>query len=382
MEKLTRDIFLLGIISFFADASSEMIMPVLPFFVAAIGGGGIALGLIAGLGDGIASISKIFSGVISDKTGKRKVFIASGYGISAVSKFFFPLSSQWWHLTILRGIERVGKGIRGSPRDALIGDLYKERRGEAYGVHRALDTAGAILGSFLAFLFFWLFKMDIRDIMLIAAIIAFFAIPPIFFVREIKTVRKRSKGKIPPGLKKFTLVATLFSLGNFSYMFLLWRAGGEEMEGEYVAYALLLYVFFNIIYASLSPYFGKLSDRMDRRIVIFFGYLVFTFTCFGFIFLPIFSSIPFYVLALLLFSLYGVFNALIEGNQRAFASDLSEYRGTAQGFFQASVGLAAIPANFMAGLLWEILPELTFIYGAIISLLASILLITMEIEKH
>ena len=145
MEKLTRDIFLLGIISFFADASSEMIMPVLPFFVAAIGGGGIALGLIAGLGDGIASISKIFSGVISDRTGKRKVFIASGYGISAVSKFFFPLSSQWWHLTILRGIERVGKGIRGSPRDALIGDLYKERRGEAYGVHRALDTAGAIL---------------------------------------------------------------------------------------------------------------------------------------------------------------------------------------------------------------------------------------------
>jgi MFS family permease len=165
-------------------------------------------------------------------------------------------------------------------------------------------------------------------------------------------------------------------------MFLLWRAGGEEIGGEYVAYALLLYVFFNIIYASLSPYFGKLSDRMDRRIVIFFGYLVFTFTCFGFIFLPIFSSIPFYVLALLLFSLYGVFNALIEGNQRAFASDLSEYRGTAQGFFQASVGLAAIPANFMAGLLWEILPELTFIYGAIISLLASILLITMEIEKH
>ena len=381
MEKLTRDIFLLGIISFFADASSEMIMPVLPFFIAALGGGGIALGIIAGLGDGIASISKIFSGFLSDRTGKRKIFIASGYGVSAFSKFFFPLSSQWWHLAFLRGIERIGKGIRGSPRDALIGDLYSERRGEAYGIHRAMDTAGAIIGSFLAFLFFWMFKMDLKKIIFIAAIIAFFAIPPIFFVREIKIKRKEGKGKISKSLKKFTTVATLFSIGNFSYMFLLWRTGGEEMSGKYVSYALLLYVFFNIVYASLSPYFGKLSDRMDRKMVIFFGYLSFTFICFGFIFLPVFSSLPFYLVALLLFSLYGIFNALIEGNQRAFASDLSEYRGIAQGFFQASIGLAAIPANFIAGFLWELLPELTFIYGAVISLISAILLITMEIEK-
>ena len=129
MEKLSRDIFLLGIISFFADASSEIIMPVLPFFIAAIGGGGVALGIIAGLGDGIASISKIFSGSLSDKVGKRKVFIASGYSLSAISKLFFPLSAQWWHLAFLRSVERIGKGIRGAPRDALIGDLYKKRRG-------------------------------------------------------------------------------------------------------------------------------------------------------------------------------------------------------------------------------------------------------------
>ncbi len=380
MEKLSRDIFLLGIISFFADASSEIIMPVLPFFIAAIGGGGVALGIIAGLGDGIASISKIFSGSLSDKVGKRKVFIASGYSLSAISKLFFPLSAQWWHLAFLRSVERIGKGIRGAPRDALIGDLYKKRRGEAYGIHRALDTAGAIVGSFLAFLLFWLFKVEIRTMLIIAALIAFFAIPPIIFVREISVRKKEEKGEISPELKKFTLVATLFSMGNFSYMFLLWRIGGN-FSYENISYAILVYAFFNIIYATTAPYFGKLSDKIGRKIVIFFGYIAFTFVCFGFILLPTFSYLPFYLLVILLFMIYGLFFALIEGNQKAFVSDLSKYKGTAQGIFQASTGLAAIPANLIAGILWDIMPELTFLYGAILSLLAAILLSSLEIEK-
>jgi len=380
MEKLSRDIFLLGIISFFADASSETIMPILPFFIAALGGGGIALGAIAGIGDGIASLSKIFSGVMSDKLGRRRVFIASGYSLSAIAKTFFPLSTQWWHLMLLRGIERIGKGIRGAPRDALIGDLYKERRGEAYGIHRALDTAGAIIGSFLAFLLFWLFRVEIKTILIIAAAIAFLAIPPIFFVREIKFSRKKEALPPSPELKKFTAIATLFSLGNFSYMFLLWRIGGD-FSYEKISYAILVYAFFNIIYATFAPYFGKLSDKVGRKIVITFGYITFTFLCFGFVFITNFSGIPFYALATFLFFAYGLFFALVEGNQKAFVSDLSKYKGTGQGIFQASTGLATIPANLIAGFLWDLMPELTFIYGSILSLMAAILLSSWETEK-
>jgi len=380
MEKLTRDIFLLGIISFFADASSETIMPVLPFFIAALGGGGLALGAIAGIGDGIASLSKIFSGTFSDRMGKRKIFIASGYSLSAVAKISFPLSSQWWHLVFLRGIERIGKGVRGAPRDALIGDLYKERRGEAYGIHRALDTAGAVVGSFLAFFLFWLLKVEIKTILIIAAIIAFFAIPPIFFVREIKFIRKKEKGEISSGLKKFTAIASLFSFGNFSYMFLLWRIGGD-FSYEKISYAILAYALFNIVYASLAPYFGKLSDKIGRKIVIILGYIAFTFLCFGFIFLPNFTGILFYLLTILLFMAYGIFFALVEGNQKAFVSDLSKYKGTGQGIFQASIGMATIPANLIAGILWDTMPELTFLYGAILSLIAAILLSSLDIEK-
>lgn len=380
MEKLSRDIFLLGIISFFADASSEMIFPVLPFFVALLGGGGIALGIIAGLGDGIASISKIFSGHLSDRIGKRKVFIASGYGLSAISKLFFPLSFQWWHLAFLRGIERIGKGIRGSPRDALIGDLYKERRGEAYGIHRALDTAGAIAGSLMAFIFFWIFHIEIKIILIIAGIIAFFSIPPIFFVKE-KFFKKEEKDKISPELKKFLSIATIFSLGNFSAMFFLWRLAGEEITYESVSFVLLIYAFFNIFYAVFSPYFGKLSDKIGRKIVIFFGYITFTLVCIGFIFLPNFSSYLFFIISALLFIAYGLTFALLEGTQRALVSDLSVHRGTAQGIFQASVGLATIPANLIAGILWDLLPMLPFLYGAIISLLSALLISSIEIEK-
>ncbi|HEC75990.1 MAG TPA: MFS transporter [Thermoplasmatales archaeon] len=381
MEKLSRDIFLLGIISFFADASSEMIFPVLPFFVAVLGGGGLALGIIAGLGDGIASISKIFSGHLSDKVGKRKIFIASGYSLSAVSKLFFPLSFQWWHLVFLRGIERIGKGIRGSPRDALIGDLYKERRGEAYGIHRALDTAGAIAGSLMAFIFFWVFNLEIKIILIIAGIIAFFSIPPIFFVKEKFFKKEEKKEKMCPELKKFVAVVTLFSLGNFSSMFFLWRLAGEEITYESISYVLLIYTFFNIFYAVFSPYFGRLSDKLGRKIVIFFGYITFTFVCIGFIFLPNFSSYLFFIISALLFMAYGLTFALLEGTQRALVSDLSTHKGTAQGIFQASVGLATIPANLIAGMLWDLLPILPFIYGAIVSLLSALLISSIEIEK-
>lgn len=380
MEKIGKDIFLLGIISFFADVSSEAIMPILPFFIYSLGGAGIAVGLIMGFGDAIASISKVFSGRLSDKIGKRKIFMLTGYGLSATSKLFFPLSGQWWHMLLLRGIERIGKGLRGPPRDALIGDLYIKRRGEAYGIHRALDTAGAVVGSLLVLFLFWIFKLDIVTILFISASIAFLSLPPILFVKEIVITKKEEekREKLPEKLRKFIFISTIFSLGNFSYAFFLLKVGIEEIE-----YALLYYAFFNIVYAILAPYTGKLSDAIGRKLVILLGYIAFTLVCLGFVFTHSFYGILSILFPILLFILYGVAHALIEGNQRALVSDLSRYRGHAQGIFQMFNGIGVFCASVIAGVLWEIfpdLPDLIFIYGGALSLIASILLAISDVE--
>ncbi len=386
MGKLGKDIILLGWISFFTDMSSEAIMPVLPFFIFALSpsiGSGFALGVIMGFGTALASIMNFFSGIVSDRIGKRKIFISSGYTISALSKLLFPLSQVWWHLLVLRGIERAGKGIRGAPRDAFIGERYVEDRGKAFGFHRAMDTAGAIAGSFLAFIFLWVFKLDYRQILLIAAIIAFFAIPPIYMLKEEKKESKKDKIEINDAMKKFTIVATIFYLGNFTYGFFLWKASkifnGFGLDG--VVIALLMYALFNVVYASLSTYFGKLSDKIGRRLIITIGYLLFSFICIGFMLTAYISEIFAIIATILFFILYGIMYALIEGNQRAYAADLSEWKGTAQGIFKASTGMATLPAGIIAGILWDITPDLTFIYGAILAVLAASLLATMRMEK-
>ena len=386
MGKLGKDIILLGLISFFTDMSSEAIMPVLPFFIFALSpsiGSGIALGLIMGFGTALASMMNFFSGILSDRIGKRKIFISSGYTISALSKLLFPVSQAWWHLLVLRGIERAGKGIRGAPRDAFIGERYVEDRGKAFGFHRAMDTAGAIAGSLLAFIFLWIFKLDYREILLIAAIIAFFAIPPIYMLKEEKKEGKKEKIEINDAMKKFTFVATIFYLGNFTYGFFLWRASkifnGFGLNG--VVIALLMYALFNVVYASLSTYFGKLSDKIGRRVLIVIGYLLFSFICIGFMLIAYISEIFAIVTTIFLFILYGIMYALIEGNQRAYAADLSRWKGTAQGIFKASTGIATLPAGMMAGILWDVMPDLTFIYGALLAVLAASLLATMKMEK-
>jgi len=388
MEKLGRDIVLLGLISFFTDMSSETILPVLPFFIATLAGtssigSGLAMGLIMGTGTAVASSISLFSGIASDRIGKRKIFIASGYTLSAISKIFFPISQSWWHMLALFGIERGGKGIRGAPRDAFIGERYREARGKAFGFHRAMDTYGAIVGSVLAFIFLSILHLHYRQILFVSAFIAFLAIPPIYMLREKRKEKKREKIEINRGIKKFTVIATLFYLGNFTFGFFLWRAeeifGGKSMKG--ISFALFLYIIFNIAYASLSTYFGKLGDKIGRRFIIIFGYILFAFVCFGFVLIAYVSRVISYILIITLFVLYGMVYAMIEGNQRAYAADLSKWKGTSQGIFKASTGIATLPAGIIAGILWDILPELTFIYGATLAILASSLLASVSIEK-
>ncbi len=369
---ITLNVLLLGIVSAINDISSEMIMPILPMFITALGGAGIIIGLIGGIRDSISSILKVFAGFWSDKTGKRKVFVFSGYASSAFFKFLLAFSRTWQSILIFLGLERVGKGIREAPRDAMIADSMPKRRGKGFGWHRALDTTGAVIGSILVFILFWFLFFDFKTIILIAGIIAFASLIPLAFVKEIKKRKQKinfriSLKKLPKKLRFFIFVAAIFALANFSYMFFILRAS-ESFSGRFaVGIPILLYILFSIFYTALAIPAGNLSDKIGRKKVLIFGYVLFAITTLGFAF---FDSI---IAFIILFALYGIVFALIEGNQRAYVADLSSkrMRATALGAFHTVIGLVALPASLIAGFLWQfITPTIIFIYASVISLIA------------
>ena len=380
---LTGNVLLLGIISFLTDISSEMILPILPLFIVALGGTGIVLGLIGGIGDSVSSILKVFSGYISDKIGKRKVLVYAGYQTSALSKLFFALATIWQHFLILRPIERLGKGIRTAPRDALIAESVLER-GKGFGIHRTFDTSGAIVGSTLALIFVLLFSLGFRTIFLIAGGVAFLALLPIIFLREkskptiMPISLKIGLKELPSPLKSFIAIATIFALGNFSYFFFILRSQQFFSVELTVIGPLFLYVVFNVVYAAFSIPSGILSDKIGRQKVLVAGYALFALVCLGFT--QLYPSLVYFII---LFMLYGLVFALVDVNQRAFVSDLAseDLKGTALGTFHTAIGLAVLPGSVIAGFLWDFInPMATFLYGAILAFLAVISFIILEKE--
>ena len=378
LKGISANVFLLGIVSFLNDLSSEMIMPILPMFVTALGGAGLTVGLVGGVRDSISSILKVFCGYWSDRTGKRKIFVSSGYLTSSLFKLLLAFSKTCRHAVVLAALERVGKGLRTAARDVIIADSMVKERGKGFGIHRALDTSGAILGSIVVFLLFWFLGFSFKRIILIAGVVAFASLIPLHFVKERKTEPRDITLKIglknlPKSLKLFVLISAIFALGNFSYMFFIIRAQ-QFFPGKLpiAAVPLLLYVLFNIFYAALAIPLGIVSDKVGKGKVIIFGYLLFSLTSLGFAFL---SSLPAFIV---LFALYGITYAAVDGNQRAFVSDLSsqQLKATALGTFHATIGLMALPASLIAGLLWQnIAPEITFIYGSITGLISVLLFV-------
>jgi len=376
LKLISLNIILLGVVSLLNDLSSEMIMPILPIFITALGGGGLIIGLVGGLRDSISRILKVFAGFWSDKTGRRKIFVYSGYLTSAIFKLFLGFSKIWQHILVFAGLERVGKGLRTAPRDAIIADSMPKKRGKGFGVHRAMDTTGAILGSIVVFILFWFFKFGFKSIIFTAAIISFFSLIPLIFVKEkrkkIQKVNlKTSLKNFPEPLKIFILIAGLFALANFSYMFFILRAR-EFFSGRLsIGMPILLYIVFNIFYALFAIPFGNFSDKIGRKCVLIYGYFLFSLTSLGFVFVNSLNAL------IILFALYGLVYAIIDGNQRAYVSDLSpqELRATSLGAFHTIIGLMALPASLIAGLFWRINPNITFIYGALISIISVILFI-------
>ncbi|MDH5174371.1 MAG: MFS transporter, partial [Elusimicrobiota bacterium] len=298
-----------------------------------------------------------------------------------VAKLFFPFVTSWTQLLILRPIERVGKGVRDAPRDALIASSSEvEVRGKAFGFHRAMDSSGAFLGALLAFILFWFLKFEFKPILLIAALVSFSALFPFAWVKEKASAKQNRRENsfrmnlknLPASYRRYLMVTVVFALGNFTYMFFILRARDvfQPLFTSRLAIAIpiLLYCWFNIVYALFSLPGGILSDKIGRRRTLRIGYLAHVLSCLGFALLGTLASF------IIMFAIYGFSFALVEGNQRAFASVFVEenLRGTALGAFHTAIGISTLIASVLAGILWNLSPRLTFFYGATMGLVAAI----------
>ena len=363
--KTGKNILLLGLVSFLNDISSEIIQPVLPLFLSSLGGGSLAVGLVGGFSEGLPSLIKLLSGCWSDRIGRRRPLVVGGYALSALGKILLAWASSWTSVFVLKSLERCGKGLRSAPRDAMISESAPaDARGRGFGLHRAMDSAGAVMGSLLAYSL-WQMGLSYSSIFLVAGALALLALLPFLKVKESYSAPKCDihwkLSEIPPDLRRFMVIACLFALGNFSYMFFILRAQGIFSGSQAAASAILLYALFNLTYALLALPAGIWSDRIGRKRILALGYGLFALTALGF---AIVSSQAGLVM---LFALYGLVYALVDGSERAFVSDLSPpgLRGIALGLYSGALGLAAIASSLLAGAVWELWgQQATFIFGA------------------
>ena len=369
-----RNSWFLGGSSFLNDVGGEMISPILPFYISALGGGGIALGLLSGLREGLASLFKIFGGWISDRIGERKEFVFIGYLFSFIAKFFIGIASTWQQLLAFVSLERFGK-FRDAPRDAILSDDRKHR-GQDYGIVQMMDVVGGIIGAVIVLLLFWKLNLSFKTIIFIAASIAFLSIFPIFFVKTKKNKKIRKSlfegiHLLNPRLKYFILVSTVFSLANFGiYMFLILIV--SRVTGG-IIYPMVLYILFNILFAVGVIPAGELSDKIGRKKLLLFGYLLFFLVALGFVFAE--KLVYFFIL----FPLYGLTEAITNPAQRALVADLAgEMKGTALGSFYTATGLVAIPGGLIAGILWNVNPRIMFAYLTCVAFVAFLLLIFVK----
>ncbi len=391
LRTLPRNVWVLSAASFLTDISTEMIVNLLPLFLANVLGVRTGLiGLIEGIAETTASLLKVFSGWFSDLLGKRKWLTVLGYGISTVSKPFLYFAASWGWVLGVRFADRLGKGIRTGPRDALVADSTDEhQRGLAFGLHRAGDTAGAMIGLLVALAVVWaaqagsmtLERSTFQRIVLISIIPAVLAVLTLAVgVRDVPAREKREAPRLTlrgfdVRFRRFLVVVVLFTLGNSADAFLILRA---QERGLSVLGVLGMLATFNLIYALVSGPAGALSDRVGRRRLIIGGWLVYGLLYLGF------AAVNAGWQVWVLYALYGVYYGAAEGTARAFVADIvpSEKRGTAYGVYNAAIGVAALPASLIAGLLWQgagawqgFGASAPFLFGAVLALLAVMLFV-------
>lgn len=373
------NIILLGITSLLTDISSELVYPLLPIYlVNQLGASPAILGLIEGVAESTASLSKVFFGFFSDRLKKRRPFAILGYSLSGIGKFFLYISGSWGTVFAARFVDRLGKGIRVAPRDALIADTsHEKKRGSAFGLHRTLDTLGAVIGVLLSLYFVLHYQGDYKRVFLISLVPALAGVIILFKVKEKistgQTYKKISPNSLIKGfktldfrLKAFLCISFIFTLGNSSNQFLLLRA---KSLGFSLISVILMYLAYNISYALSSYPAGKLSDKIGRKKILASGYLFYGLVYLGF------ALTGMNIFVWFLFGIYGLYMGFTEGVEKAFISDIApqESRATLIGLHATLVGIALLPASLLAGILWKAVgASAPFWFGGVMGLLASV----------
>ncbi len=386
---LNPNVFFLGIVSLLTDVSSEMIFTLVPLFLANVLKAPFTIiGLVGGLSESVDAIFRIFSGWISDKVGKRKPLAVLGYSISTIAKPFMYLATSWGAVLGIRLGDRIGKGVRTSSRDALIADSVSAgERGKGFGLHRAMDTFGAVLGLAIAAIVIYLVqggglqlsRETYQWLVLVGVVPAVLAVLVLVILVHEKGRKASSGSSSRPGLslsrltagfdtrfKVFLGIIAVFTLGNSSDFFVILRA--QNMEASLIQVTLML-VLFNATYMAISLPAGILSDRLGRRRVITLGWFIYALVYLGFALASSLWQIW------LLFACYGLYYGIVEGVARAFVADLvvEEKRGTAYGLYHGVVGITLLPASLLAGWLWQAYsPAAPFYLGAALAFLAML----------
>jgi MFS family permease len=381
--KLPRTIWLLGLVSLFNDSASEMLYPLVPLYLASVlMAGPKALGIIEGIAEATSSLLKLFSGVLTDRTRSAKPWVLGGYTLAALGRPLMGLTASWPAVLALRFADRLGKGLRTSPRDALLARAAPAaQRGLAFGLHRSMDDAGAVIGPLMAA---WLLAMHmpLRQIFLWAAIPGALTVLLALAIKEppAKSISKQTFSwtlqGFPPAYKRYLVTLALFTLGNSSNMFLLLRARDMGLSQAAVP---VLWALTSASAMLLSTPLAALSDRVGRNRLIISGWAIY-----GLFYLLL--GLNGHQLWLLwpLFAFYGVFMAATEGAEKALVADIApnELLGTAYGWFNLTTGVMLLPASMVFGWLWQSFsPQLAFGFSATCALAASVLLKTWVIRK-
>ena len=376
LSKGTRNIIVLGLISCFADISSEMVYPLIPLYLtAAFGATPMLVGIIEGVAESIASLLKVFSGYISDRFQRKKAIAFGGYATGVIYKIALIFAGSWSGILLARVIDRFGKGVRTAPRDVMVSESAdKDGMGRAFGIHKMLDMAGSAVGILLSFLLLRsIGEGSYRAIFALSLIPVCIALLLFFFIHEKREKREivrrehfwKNISRLDGRLKLYLAVTFLFTLGNSSNSFLLLRAADAGFSSSST---ILLY---NVTASILAVPCGKLSDRVGRKKLLVGGYLTFSLVYFGFAFC---SGKP---MMALIFVVYGVFTAMTAGVERAFIAEIApaELKGTMLGLHSTLAGIALLPASLIAGALWDgVGAWAPFVYGGVMSLLSAAIL--------